>query len=126
LIWHARIPMLGRLALVRVQASYLGHPALPEASRHTIKNRLEALARTLPRLADSFAPRLITATGKAVLVDLEKLRYSYPPLDLAHATRYTSTTWDVDASSTMFARVSTTTCPWRASTGCSRNAMNWR
>ena len=34
-------------------------------------------------------------------VDLEKLRYSYPPLDLAHATLYTSTTWDVDASFTL-------------------------
>jgi len=32
-----------------------------------------------------------------VLVDLEKARYSYPPLDLAHATLYTSTTWDLDA-----------------------------
>jgi hypothetical protein len=40
---------------------------------------------------------LITRGGQAVLVDLEKARYSHPPLDLAHATLYTSTTWDVDA-----------------------------
>ncbi len=33
---------------------------------------------------------------KAYLVDLEKCRYSYPSLDLAHATLYTSTTWDID------------------------------
>lgn len=33
----------------------------------------------------------------AVLVDLEKCRYSYPSLDLAHATLYTSTTWDLDS-----------------------------
>jgi thiamine kinase-like enzyme len=33
--------------------------------------------------------------GRAMLVDLEKCRYSYPGLDLAHATLYTSTTWDV-------------------------------
>jgi hypothetical protein len=32
-----------------------------------------------------------------VLVDLEKARYSHPPLDLAHATLYTSTTWDLDS-----------------------------
>ena len=38
---------------------------------------------------------LITPSGRAVLVDLEKARYSAPPLDLAHATLYTSTTWDV-------------------------------
>ena len=35
--------------------------------------------------------------GNAVLVDLEKCRYSYPGLDLAHATLYTSTTWDIDS-----------------------------
>ena len=34
---------------------------------------------------------------EAVLVDLEKCRYSYPSLDLAHATLYTSTTWDLDS-----------------------------
>jgi hypothetical protein len=42
---------------------------------------------------------VITAAGgrdKAYLVDLEKCRYSYPSLDLAHATLYTSTTWDID------------------------------
>ena len=32
-----------------------------------------------------------------MLVDIEKARYSHPPLDLAHATLYTSTTWDVDS-----------------------------
>ena len=35
--------------------------------------------------------------AEAVLVDLEKCRYSYPSLDLAHATLYTSTTWDLDS-----------------------------
>ena len=35
--------------------------------------------------------------SEAVLVDLEKCRYSYPGLDLAHATLYTSTTWDIDS-----------------------------
>ena len=38
---------------------------------------------------------IVDAEGSAVLVDLEKCRYSYPGLDLAHATLYTSTTWDV-------------------------------
>ena len=35
--------------------------------------------------------------AEAVLVDLEKCRYSYPGFDLAHATLYTSTTWDLDS-----------------------------
>ncbi len=37
---------------------------------------------------------LITPDGQAVLVDLEKCRYSHPGFDLAHASLYTSTTWD--------------------------------
>jgi thiamine kinase-like enzyme len=37
---------------------------------------------------------MIRADGSAVLVDLEKCRYSHASLDLAHATLYTSTTWD--------------------------------
>ncbi len=38
---------------------------------------------------------LIETTGRAVLVDLEKARYGAPGYDLAHATLYTSTTWDM-------------------------------
>ncbi|MEO7243524.1 MAG: hypothetical protein ABIW85_11500, partial [Variovorax sp.] len=34
----------------------------------------------------------------AILVDLEKCRYSYPALDLAHATLYTSTTWEAEGA----------------------------
>lgn len=39
---------------------------------------------------------IVQPDGRAVLVDLEKCRYAHPGLDLAHATLYTSTTWDVD------------------------------
>jgi thiamine kinase-like enzyme len=39
---------------------------------------------------------IVRPDGTAVLVDLEKCRYAYPGLDLAHATLYTSTTWDLD------------------------------
>lgn len=41
---------------------------------------------------------LLDADGRAVLVDLEKARYGVPAFDLAHATLYTSTTWDVATS----------------------------
>lgn len=40
---------------------------------------------------------IVRPDGLAVLVDLEKCRYSYPGLDLAHATLYTSTTWDIES-----------------------------
>ncbi|MDP2440112.1 phosphotransferase [Rhodoferax sp.] len=105
-------PLYGMLRLVLAQSVYLDHPLISEPSRRTITKRLNDLTVTAPQICDGLAPRLITfdahpgnflitPTGKAVLVDLEKLRYSYPPLDLAHATLYTSTTWDVDASFTL-------------------------
>jgi aminoglycoside phosphotransferase (APT) family kinase protein len=106
---HESDPLAGTLGLVRAQALYLHHPLIGASARHRILERIEALSGTLPQLCAGLDPRLITfdahpgnflitPTGKAVLVDLEKLRYSYPPLDLAHATLYTSTTWDMEAS----------------------------
>lgn len=105
-------PLDGMLRLVRAQSVYLDHPLISEQSQGRIKERLDNLANTIPQVCRGLKPRLITfdahpgnflitPTGKAVLVDLEKLRYSYPPLDLAHATLYTSTTWDVNASFTL-------------------------
>lgn len=102
-------PLAGLLAQVQAQSAYLGHPLVSEASRCLITKRLHDLPATLTQVCSGLLPRLITfdahpgnflitPTGQAVLVDLEKLRYSYPPLDLAHATLYTSTTWDVAAS----------------------------
>jgi thiamine kinase-like enzyme len=44
---------------------------------------------------------LVRDDGRAMLVDVEKARWSHPPLDLAHATLYTSTTWDVDSSAVL-------------------------
>jgi thiamine kinase-like enzyme len=41
---------------------------------------------------------MVTDAGDAILVDLEKCRYSYAGFDLAHATNYTSTTWDKETS----------------------------
>lgn len=38
---------------------------------------------------------IVDAQGRAWLVDLEKARYGHPAVDLAHATLYTSTTWDL-------------------------------
>jgi aminoglycoside phosphotransferase (APT) family kinase protein len=39
---------------------------------------------------------LIAGDGRAVIVDLEKALYGAPGTDLAHATLYSSTTWDPD------------------------------
>jgi aminoglycoside phosphotransferase (APT) family kinase protein len=102
-------PLAGLVAQIEAQAVHLDHPGVPRASAQRLRARLQGLA---PRIAPGVAgcPKrlitfdahpgnfLITPEGKAVLVDLEKLRYSHPPLDLAHASLYTSTTWDREMS----------------------------
>jgi hypothetical protein len=56
--------------------------------------------------------------SEAVLVDLEKCRYSYPGLDLAHATLYTSTTWDLDSYAVLdVAEVAGAYATWAAAVG---------
>jgi hypothetical protein len=53
-----------------------------------------------------------------VLVDLEKARYSCPAFDLAHATLYTSTTWDIDSVVELsFAEVIAFILAWREKLG---------
>lgn len=102
-------PLAGLVALIDAQARYLDHPAVPAESARVLKARLLGLTQRMAPAVKSCPQRLITfdahpgnflitSAGKAVLVDLEKLRYSFPPLDLAHASLYTSTTWDREAS----------------------------
>lgn len=102
-------PLAGLVALIEAQARYLDHSAVPAESARVLKARLQDVTPRMAPLVQLCPQRLITfdahpgnflitSTGKAVLVDLEKLRYSYPPLDLAHASLYTSTTWDREAA----------------------------
>ncbi|WP_127999523.1 aminoglycoside phosphotransferase family protein [Piscinibacter defluvii] len=90
-------------AEIEAQAVHLDAAALDASSRRAIdaqRRRFEALlaapARPGRRLIafDAHPGNFLLHDGRAVLVDLEKARYSHPPLDLAHATLYTSTTWD--------------------------------
>jgi len=90
---------------IETQAVHLDGAGLDAASRARIDARRAALQRLCeqparpPKSLISFDAHpgnfLLRADGRAVLVDLEKARYSHAPLDLAHATLYTSTTWDV-------------------------------
>jgi len=89
------------------QGAYLAQAGLAPRARALIGPEMAGLAalRAAPRRPAaclvSFDAHpgnfLIRADGEAVLVDLEKARYGAPSLDLAHATLYTSTTWDVDS-----------------------------
>ena len=87
------------------QALHLTDAALAPATLQAIQTELVALDALVARperppvtlVAFDAHPGnfLIRPDGQAVLVDLEKCRYSHPGLDLAHATLYTSTTWDL-------------------------------
>lgn len=46
---------------------------------------------------------LVGADGAAVFVDLERMLYGSPAIDLAHATLYTSTMWDPDIAAALTA-----------------------
>lgn len=87
------------------QARFLDQADLDEEARGLIEAELAALPHHLPP-GPGAEPRLIsfdahpgnflvTKDGRAVLVDLEKCRYGLVGFDLAHASLYTSTTWDL-------------------------------
>lgn len=108
---HASDPLQAMLDEVNAQAVYLAWAGLAPSVAATFQAemmRFEQLCKRAPRPLK----RLIAFDGhpgnfviapeaahgeKAYLVDLEKCRYSYPSFDLAHATLYTSTTWDIDS-----------------------------
>ncbi|HEX6141550.1 MAG TPA: hypothetical protein VFZ01_02435 [Geminicoccaceae bacterium] len=97
-------PVAATLEEVRRQAIHLEAAELHPAARAAIEHELEAAATFAaggrpPVTLISFDAHpgnfLIRSDGAAVLVDLEKGRYGCPGFDLAHASLYTSTTWDV-------------------------------
>ena len=112
---HERAPLIDAadpLAALRdeiaAQAAYLDPAALLPGVRTLVDGALAQFSQLCdqaprpPRRLIAFDGHpgnfLIRSDGRAILVDLEKARYSHPPLDLAHATLYTSTTWDLDSA----------------------------
>lgn len=107
---HAH-PIAETLAEVEQQAAFLDAAGLdPEARRQidaelaTARHQADPMAGP-PVTLISFDAHpgnfLIDADGRAILVDLEKARYGASGYDLAHATLYTSTTWDVATSAVL-------------------------
>lgn len=100
-----RDPLKDLLAEIGQQARHVAEAGLDDAVRAWIGDELQALAQLAAQaqrparclIAFDAHPGnfLVRADGEATLVDLEKCRYGYPGLDLAHATLLTSTTWDV-------------------------------
>ena len=101
-------PLADLAAEIDVQAEFLDSASLQPDARALIDReltRLDTLVRGDRRPSVNLVSFdahpgnfLIRDDGEAVLVDLEKCRYSYPSLDLAHATLYTSTSWERGAT----------------------------
>ena len=100
-------PMADTFMEIMTQAAYIAAADLHPDAESRIREELQAAGATLarkarpPRTLIAFDAHpgnyLMTPDGRAVLVDLEKARYGAAAFDLAHATLYTSTTWDVDS-----------------------------
>ena len=104
-------PMTALLVEIETQAAYLNAAQIGPTTRRCIdaeidRYRLLCAGSARPPLClISFDAHpgnfMIRADASAVLVDLEKCRYSHASLDLAHATLYTSTTWDAASSAVL-------------------------
>lgn len=101
-------PVAGAMVEIEQQAEFLDTAGLEEAARAEIDAELvwarnfaaECEGRPQPQtlvLTDTHPGNfLIGVGGRAFIVDLEKALYGSPATDLAHATIYSSTTWDTD------------------------------
>lgn len=97
-------PMADTLREVLEQAAFLSEARCSEASRRAIRHQVRRARREVEQLPEPPACLvafdahpgnfLVDGSGRAILVDLEKGRYSGAGFDLAHATLYTSTTWE--------------------------------
>ena len=104
-------PLAALLAEIDSQAQHLDAALLAPLARDGIDAellRLRAVCALQARPAKQLicfdahpGNFIVEASGRAVLVDLEKARYGAAPLDLAHATLYTSTTWDVASNAVL-------------------------
>lgn len=92
---------------ILLQSAFIARADLHPESEAQIREELQAAGQTLAQ-AERPATTLIAfdahpgnylldKNGRAILVDLEKARYGAPGFDVAHASLYTSTTWDVES-----------------------------
>ncbi|MGH6953655.1 MAG: phosphotransferase, partial [Alphaproteobacteria bacterium] len=108
-----RDPVAATLEMVLAQAAYMAAAGIAIESRRQIEDEIawarqfaaEARTRPQPRclVATDTQPGnfVVTAAGRAFLVDLEKSLYGSPAIDLAHATLYPSTGWDPAVNATL-------------------------
>jgi thiamine kinase-like enzyme len=100
-------PMTSMLQEVRTQAGFLVKAGVSAEIQSRLQAELERAAQAAysdnrpPETLITFDAHpgnfLVDSQDIAWMVDLEKCRISYPGFDLAHATLYTSTTWDMNS-----------------------------
>ena len=105
-----RDPVAGTLEFIEAQAPSLAEACTDSDARAMIEEEIDWARRFAADAAGKPQPVTLVATdthpgnyvidrqGRAFIVDLEKALYGSPAIDLAHATLYTSTTWDVESS----------------------------
>jgi len=108
---NAADPLQALVHEIGAQAAHLGAAGLPapvltaiEGERLRLQSSLESHnrpARCLIAFDAHPGNFIVQPDRRAVLVDLEKCRYAPAGLDLAHATLYTSTTWDLDTQAVL-------------------------
>ena len=108
-------PVAGTLAVIETQAGYLGECGIEPEAQAAIAEELAWARDFAVRSVAGVQPPgvqpqclvatdahpgnfVIDARGHAVLVDLEKMLYGSPSIDLAHASLATSTMWDPDCA----------------------------
>ena len=128
-------PMNDLLAEIEAQAAWLAAAQIEPPARRAIDAQIEryrSLCAQSPRPPLSLISFdahpgnfMVRADGRAILVDLEKCRYSHASLDLAHATLYTSTTWSEAGSAALGVdEVTSAYADWSHAVGPS--AAAWR
>ncbi len=113
---HAE-PVAATLAIILAQAAHLHDARLHPDALATIAEEIgwarqlageiaggmEHAAQPVTLAAADTHPGnfLIRTDGAAIFVDLEKMLYGAPAIDLAHATLYTSTTWEREVAAVL-------------------------
>tara|TARA_R110000868_G_scaffold1844_18_gene14699 strand:+ start:15270 stop:16352 length:1083 start_codon:yes stop_codon:yes gene_type:complete len=108
-------PVAATLDVIEAQARFLPDAGLAPAGRLQIEQELDRARAFAASGGDADIPVTLVGTdthpgnfmmrpdGVAVFVDLEKMVYGAPAIDLAHATVYTSTMWDADVATALTA-----------------------
>jgi len=108
-------PVAATLDVIEAQARFLPDAGLAPAALAQISEELMRARTFAASAAGADIPVTLVGTdthpgnfmmrpdGVAIFVDLEKMLYGAPAIDLAHATVYTSTMWDADVASALSA-----------------------